>query len=217
VKFRTIFPAFIVYVVVWTLVASTSIAMLKQIKAKFLYAEDGTATFQTETGEYIISPIEVGSFTEKYIKSPGFKNNKQYLLTYVEGTWKQEVLGTTELVNVQRLTDAKLLNEEAGFRASSEQLLGLWETANTMQPFDINSPALTLKFLEDGSLITDEDTNRETRGTWKLEGRVIHVNSSGSRYSNRIVDFDSAGGTMILKYEMYDNMPLKMHQAGRFD
>ena len=91
--------------------ASTPVsAAPKQIEAKFLYVEDAIATFQTDAGDYVISPMEEGSFTERYVNSPGFKEGKRYLLTYEEGVWIQEVGNMQDSVKVQRLSSATLLN-----------------------------------------------------------------------------------------------------------
>lgn len=207
--------------VVWflsTAIASMASAVEKQqVEAKFMYAEEGLAAFQTEAGDHVVSPIEVGSFTERYLQNPGFLEGKSYTLTYQDGTWMQESMGTREVINVQRLTDAQPSSTANKLSVAPEQLVGMWETANVDRPYDENNPALTLRFSEDGTLTTDGDTNRERRGSWKLKGEIILEDFSGKRYSNRIVEFNSTSGTMTLKYELYGNKELRLQQLGRFD
>lgn len=100
------------------------------------------------------------------------------------------------------------LNQEQSLSTSPSQLVGVWETANVNQPFDINNPALTLRFVVDGSLIADELTNREMRGTWTLQDRYIVTRFSDFRYSNHLRQFDNSKKLMVLDYEMYANKPM---------
>ena len=96
---------------------------------------------------------------------------------------------------------------------SVSDLAGYWETANINEPFDEQNPKLSLRFLSNGMIITDEQTNRETRGQWKLKGRKIIIkDGSENRSLNRILQFNREKGTMLLIYQMYGTKPLRLRK-----
>jgi hypothetical protein len=105
------------------------------------------------------------------------------------------------------------LDQERSLSASPSQLVGVWETANVNQPFDVSNPALTLRFAVDGSLIADESTNREMRGTWTLQGEQVITRFSDLRYSNHLRQFDDSKNSMVLDYEMYANKPMSLRKV----
>jgi hypothetical protein len=96
---------------------------------------------------------------------------------------------------------------------AATQLVGLWETANVEKPFDMRNPKLTLSLGADGSLVSDESTNREMRGTWRLDRDKIIAHFTSVSYSNRIRRLSEGGTSVLLEYEMYDNKPLALRKV----
>lgn len=96
---------------------------------------------------------------------------------------------------------------------TATQLVGLWQTANVNKPFDMNDPKLTLRFTADGGLVTDESTNREARGTWRLQEDRVITEFANSRYANRILRFDGVRHLMVLQYEMYESRSMNLQRV----